>query len=353
MVIASVIIPAHNEERHIEKTIQSLLSQDLQDIEIIVVDNGSRDRTPEIVGKYAAQHPDKVRLIKLGRNAGPGGARNIGAAASKGDVLVFLDADMTFPPDFIRKLVMPIASGKCLATVHARELVGNTENPWVKVQGQEIKHEAPTDNWPRFRAIDKRYFLENGGFDPSFGYHDDRFLRGGARVNALVIRDAVCYHNNPDSAYEIFRRNFWMGRTFIAISLYERGINGLKHVLYVTGARAMEILALPFTGLFAWGFLTGGNPFLTLPLSLPGGLFFFLCYRQRVLKVRGWRERLVLRLFYVPAYRLVRAAGLLSGVVVSLMRGIKMRYEIVAGPSGSQPPSPSDRRSPSLRDTHL
>jgi glycosyltransferase involved in cell wall biosynthesis len=65
----SIIIPAHNEERHIEKCIESLLAQDYRDIEIIVVDNGSSDNTSKIVERLCGRaHGEKVRLLRLESN---------------------------------------------------------------------------------------------------------------------------------------------------------------------------------------------------------------------------------------------------------------------------------------------
>jgi glycosyltransferase involved in cell wall biosynthesis len=60
----SIIIPAHNEERHIEKCIESLLAQEYRDIEIIVVDNGSSDNTSKIVERYVESYGGKVRLLR-------------------------------------------------------------------------------------------------------------------------------------------------------------------------------------------------------------------------------------------------------------------------------------------------
>lgn len=81
----SVIIPAYNEEAYIEKTLQSVTEQNTRS-EIIVVDGGSTDRTVEIAKRYA----DDVLVV---RGDGVSRARNIGAKAASGDVLLFLDAD--------------------------------------------------------------------------------------------------------------------------------------------------------------------------------------------------------------------------------------------------------------------
>lgn len=93
MKILSLVIPAYNSEKFLDKCIQSMLhSNVLQDIEIIVVNDGSTDRTPEIAASYCNRYPDTVRLINQ-ENKGHGGALNTGCAAASGKYLKVIDAD--------------------------------------------------------------------------------------------------------------------------------------------------------------------------------------------------------------------------------------------------------------------
>ena len=87
----SVIVPAYNSEATIGACLQSLLAQSRAPDEIVVVDDGSRDGTVDIVSKYP------VRLVRLARNAGPGVARNEGAKVASGDILAFTDSDCVAP----------------------------------------------------------------------------------------------------------------------------------------------------------------------------------------------------------------------------------------------------------------
>jgi glycosyltransferase involved in cell wall biosynthesis len=87
--LISVIIPALNEERYINKVLDSLLRNGLKGMEIIVVDNGSKDRTRDIVRKYK-----NVKLV-IEPKKGTSRARNKGAKLAKADLLFFLDADTT------------------------------------------------------------------------------------------------------------------------------------------------------------------------------------------------------------------------------------------------------------------
>ena len=321
MPAVSVVIPAYNEERHIKKCIESLLTQNFNDIEIIVVDNGSRDHTAQLVEELAKEHPGRVGLIRLDRNLGPGGGRNLGALHANGEILVFVDADMTFPPDYIGKMIEPIRRGEALMTTHLTEYVANTGNPWVKVQGQTVR-----GRWGRvekvFRAVKKEFFIRHGGFDPRLHYHDDRtfFYKTGAK--AVVVEDAYCYHNNPDTAKEIFRRNYWIGRTYLAIEYHEHGVKGLLRALTITLVRLIDIVALP--SIAVWAVLQPVVPILNALLPAPAIVFVASTVRMKIVKVENLRERIVLRTVYAPLYRIIRAAGLLTGILTSLIFGLRV-----------------------------
>lgn len=91
----SVVIPLYNKEAIIEKTLESVLSQDYSDFEVVVVDDGSTDNS---VAKVEAIHDSRIRLIKQ-ENGGPSKARNTGVKNAKGEWIVFLDADDEFLPE--------------------------------------------------------------------------------------------------------------------------------------------------------------------------------------------------------------------------------------------------------------
>ena len=92
--IVSVIIPAYNAERFIPQAIQSVLEQTYQSYEIIVVDDGSTDKTKDILKEFE----DKVCCIYQ-ENQGPSAARNAGIKISQGRYICFLDADDIWTPD--------------------------------------------------------------------------------------------------------------------------------------------------------------------------------------------------------------------------------------------------------------
>ena len=87
----SVIIPAYNVQDYIAECLDSILNQTYKDLEIIVVDDGSTDNTPQILEEYAKKYP-QIRILTQ-QNSGQSVARNWGLRESSGDYIVFVDSD--------------------------------------------------------------------------------------------------------------------------------------------------------------------------------------------------------------------------------------------------------------------
>jgi glycosyltransferase involved in cell wall biosynthesis len=96
--LISIVIPAYNAEAFIAEAIESVLAQDYQIREIIVVDDGSTDNTPGVLESYQ----NRIRFIRQS-NAGLGTARNTGIAAANGELIAFLDADDRWLPEKLSK----------------------------------------------------------------------------------------------------------------------------------------------------------------------------------------------------------------------------------------------------------
>ncbi len=107
--LVSVIIPAYNAEAFISRTLKSVLSQTYENIEVLVVDDGSKDRTAEIV-EYFAEEDSRVILLKQ-QNAGVAAARNLAIEKSTGEYIAPLDADDIWYPDKLDKQVQCILKG--------------------------------------------------------------------------------------------------------------------------------------------------------------------------------------------------------------------------------------------------
>ena len=98
----SVIVPVYNVEKYIRKCVDSLLAQHFDDLEIILVDDGSPDRCPEICDGYARDHAHVKTVHKP--NGGLSDARNRGALEASGEYLAFIDSDDSIHPDMLATL---------------------------------------------------------------------------------------------------------------------------------------------------------------------------------------------------------------------------------------------------------
>jgi len=94
----SVIIPAYNEEKYLEKTLDNLYYHAPPSLNVVVVSDGSTDKTE----KVALQYP--VDFVQLRRRRGPAAAKNTGARVAKGDIFVFLDADTLVSDSVLKKI---------------------------------------------------------------------------------------------------------------------------------------------------------------------------------------------------------------------------------------------------------
>ncbi len=100
--LISVIIPIYNVEKYLEKCIESIINQTYKNLEIILVDDGSKDKSDEICDEYAKKD-NRIKVIHK-ENSGVSSARNVGIENSKGEYISFVDSDDWLEKDFIEKL---------------------------------------------------------------------------------------------------------------------------------------------------------------------------------------------------------------------------------------------------------
>lgn len=103
----SVIVPVYKAEEYLNECVDSILAQTMDDLELILVNDGSPDKSGDIMAAYAARYPDKVRTITLD-NGGQGRARNHGIDAARGEYLSFIDSDDYIAPDMYERLFAAI-----------------------------------------------------------------------------------------------------------------------------------------------------------------------------------------------------------------------------------------------------
>ena len=97
MIKVSIIVPVYNVEKYLDKCLKSLVNQTLKDIEIIVVNDGTKDNSQKIVDKYVKKYPKLVKSY-IKENGGLSSARNYGLKYVNGEFISFIDSD-----DWVRK----------------------------------------------------------------------------------------------------------------------------------------------------------------------------------------------------------------------------------------------------------
>lgn len=241
----SIIIVAYNEERDITDCVESLLRQDYKPLEVIVINDGSNDNTDRLL------HDMPIRVFTV-PHQGTAISRNFGAKKAAGEILVFLDADMTFEYDFITHLVMPINKGISKGTFSKLEYVSNWDKPlarcWNRVNRpplpDRIRVLQSNEEGEDFRAILKTEFLRVKGFD-NVGYTDTWTLAKKLHYKPKNATGAIYYHMNPETYVEVFHSSRWsaqrtyrlgrkgnvwaMIRAFVLFSFFRGVINAFRY----------------------------------------------------------------------------------------------------------------------------
>jgi glycosyltransferase involved in cell wall biosynthesis len=180
--VVSVIIPVYNGERYLAETVQSVIDQTMTAWEIIAVNDGSSDRSLEILEAFREREPGRVRVITV-KNGGVSRARNTGSALARGRYIAFLDQDDLWAPDKLR-LQTALISG-C-----NHPLITFTNETLIDEQGTIIRENVLTlkescrgdifasllfDNFIPISSVmlEKELFIKAGGFDPSYALAED------------------------------------------------------------------------------------------------------------------------------------------------------------------------------------
>lgn len=204
----SIIVPTMNEERNITDCLRSVKDQDFSgQMEIILVDNGSWDRTKEIAAKYT----DLVYNFGTERSA----QRNFGAKKSKGDWLLFLDADMRLSNGVIEECVEKVKESKnIIIGLHVPEkIIG--KGYFAKIRNFERSfYDATAIDAPRF--ISKMAFEKIGGFDENLYACEDWDLakRLKKEGNFGIITSPLFHNEKAVTLKKYLQKKKYYGKNF-------------------------------------------------------------------------------------------------------------------------------------------
>ncbi len=182
--LVSVVIPVYNGERFLGEALESVCWQTYRHFEVIVVDDGSTDRTWEIASAFPG-----LRGFRQD-NLGPSAARNLALEHARGDLVAFLDADDTWTPDKLRVQVdAMLAAGSRFSTTWMREVVEpGTVLPAGWGRGIPIGEPSPV-GVPSSWLVERGLFGEVGGFDASYRKWED--LEWVARAEGVGVTPMV------------------------------------------------------------------------------------------------------------------------------------------------------------------
>ena len=209
MPLVSVIIPVRNGQRYIRPAIESILSQTLTDLELLVVDDASTDHTPEIIQSYA---DPRVRLLRNRQRMGVSASRNRALAEARAPYVAFLDADDIAYRQRLEKQITFLEGKPNMA------LVGSHLD-YIDAEGKLLYSERPDERpsgsaevrmellkraciLPSTATGRKSELLQAGGF-PKMDYAEDHDLWCRLAVNhelAILPERLVAYRYHPDQA---------------------------------------------------------------------------------------------------------------------------------------------------------
>ncbi len=164
--LVSVIIPCYNHGKYINEAVQSVLNQPYENFEIVIVNDGSKDDSKEIISKIIHQ---KVRAIHINNN-GLANARNIAIENSKGKYLLPLDADDKIAAGYITKAVNIFETKKDVGIVYGKaHLFGERNEEWI-LEKYELKSMLIANKIYASAMFKKEDYDLTGGYDKTFCY---------------------------------------------------------------------------------------------------------------------------------------------------------------------------------------
>lgn len=252
MPLVSTIINTFNHGRFIARAVDSALSQDFKDFEIIVVDADSTDDTPAIINSRFA---GKVRYIRLGERVNQSGGRNAGIQAACGRYLAFLDSDDAWHPSKLRRqLEVMSAGGQALGMVYCRMLVADasgirTDAPPPPLRGRPLDRLLEQNFFcgAASSALMKRECLgEETWFDESLWASEDwdLWIRLLERCDVDFVDEPLITRYEHGGNVSRSLENLFAGRELILrkhAALYAQRPKVLSLCCYVAGLQALQL----------------------------------------------------------------------------------------------------------------
>ncbi len=169
--LISAIITTHNRADLLPRALDSVIAQTYKNIELIVVDDGSSDNTPEVIQKYKEQYP--LKYIQNKQSLGASAARNKGIEAASGKFITGLDDDDEWHEDRISELVAAYSDEYSCVTSDTKMIYPNGEVIWKKKKVIDLDTLLFTNQVGNQVLVRRNYLQEVGGFDENLSAAQD------------------------------------------------------------------------------------------------------------------------------------------------------------------------------------
>lgn len=286
----SVVVPAYNEEKHIDECLKSVLEQDRSELtDVIVVNDGSEDRTPEIVRELMDEYP-KLELVDKEKNEGRALASLEGFKKSHGDFVLFIDADSVMEKGSINKIIEDHKNGADV--VYGYVDVRNAEYfyPAVNKVGKKL---SPAQRYGTpMMSVRRETFQEIGGFKNIRGFDVEVKLRLD-ELNVVWEDDAKVYTSFPTDFKYISKTKYLLGKTnvnFAYLHPEKYDIDKIINIAKVPGFYSVFFLFLILSLL---------NSIFFIFTSLLA-LFFVIVHSRRAIEINKETGKISYALFYFP-----------------------------------------------------
>lgn len=171
--LVSVVIPCYNNADSIVETLQSVRHQTYNNIEIIVVNDGSTDASEMMIDTFKNDNLSLDLHYFKQTNSGPSITRNNGAAAAKGEFIMFLDADDLLHETYIEKAINVLINQPAINIVYSNTEFFGAETGLWNLKNFEISDFLKYNSIPIFALIRKEVFQNVGGFDTNLTFTED------------------------------------------------------------------------------------------------------------------------------------------------------------------------------------
>ncbi|MFH1117127.1 MAG: glycosyltransferase [Pseudomonadota bacterium] len=307
----SIIIPVHNGRETIGRCLDSLIRIDHPDFEIIIVDDGSTDETPEICAGYS-----RVRLVRMPKG-GPSKARNAGIRISRGEFVAFTDGDCIVDRDWLKELERGFTSPDMAGVGGDQKSPDDDTGTGVLIQAflksvgfvaDYVKTGASmreTDHNPTCNAMYRKIIVEDVG-----GFNEDLWPGEDVELDLLIRRRGYKLIYNPAAVVAHYRPGTYRG---FARMLYRYG-NAQGYLVRKYGMfrpiHYVPIVAFP--GLFLLLFLSLWHPLVWALPVLTWPLFVFL-FRLKTRSLSSGVQFTHLMLITLTAWNVGFVGGYLTG----------------------------------------